>query len=395
VADSPVSALRFEGGCPDCGAREPELPGPLPAVGDDFDWDVRDYDGFRLAMLQELIARYPERTRWTPADMEVVLVETLSVVLDQLSDMLDRVGGEAYLETARRPSSVVRLLQLVGYDAAREAGLVDDAPDADHPRTAREKLEALWTQEPSRMEAARAAGPRSVHIQRRMVTIADCAVRLDEHPLVRRAHAFSEWSGSWTTVRVAVVAWNNLPLDQPLPDDTTHPEVALLRAEIDAFHLRRGLHAPAWQHRPTARAILRSYVDAYRMAGQEVLLQDAVPVGISLSLSVQVASNYFQSEVRWAVRRALGTGPGGMFEPGRLRFGEDVHASDVIQAVTALDGVDGVCLNRFKRVGRLHPDRVDAERIEIDDLEIAVCDGDPARPERGSVTLRMHGGRKG
>ena len=82
---------------------------------------VRDYDGFRLFMLEELAARFPERTRWTPADMEVVLVEQLAALLDQLSDMLDRIAGEGYLETARRPDSVRRLLGLIGYDAVKMA----------------------------------------------------------------------------------------------------------------------------------------------------------------------------------------------------------------------------------------------------------------------------------
>jgi hypothetical protein len=395
MAETPTPELRFEGSCPDCGVREPELPAPLPEVGDDFDWNVRDYDGFRLFMLEELIARFPDRTRWTPADMEVVLVETLAVVLDQLSDTIDRVSAEQFLETARRPSSVLRLLGLIGYDAAREERLDDDLPEAENPRTAREKLELLWTREPSRMDAARLAGPRSVHTQRRMVTLADCENRLEEHPLVKRAHAWSEWTGSWTTLYIAVIAWNNLTLEDVVPYEPDNQEDALLRREIKDFHQHRGLRVPDWAHTPTVRTILRIYVDAYRMAGQEMLLRDAEPVGIAMALSVRVTDNYFQSEVRWAVRRALGQDTGGLFEPGRLRFGEDVHASDVIQAVTALAGVDTVCLNRFKRMGREHPDQSDTGRIMLDDLEIAVCDNDPARPERGHFTLQLHGGRKG
>ena len=54
MAEEPQVLLDFPGGCPDCGDRQVELPAPLPPVGDDFDWRVRDYDGFRLAMLEEL-----------------------------------------------------------------------------------------------------------------------------------------------------------------------------------------------------------------------------------------------------------------------------------------------------------------------------------------------------
>ena len=129
MADNPKTRLSFEGRCPDCAEFRIDLPPPLPVVGDDFDWMVRDFDSFRRFMLEELAARFPERTRWTPADMEVVLLEVLAAVFDQLSDMADRVAAEAFLETALRPESVRRLLGLIGYDAATAAGLVDDLPD--------------------------------------------------------------------------------------------------------------------------------------------------------------------------------------------------------------------------------------------------------------------------
>jgi len=131
------------------------------------------------------------------------------------------------------------------------------------------------------------------------------------------------------------------------------------------------------------------------MAGQEVCLHDAEWNGINLSLSVRIASHYFQSEVRRAVFEALGTEFNGFFAPGRLQFGEDLHASDVIETVMALDGVEAVCLNRFKRVGKRYADQSDAGRIQLDGLEIAVCDNNAQRPERGLLRIVVHGGRRG
>ena len=110
MAQTPQPLLTFGKSCGDCGQRQVELPRPLPEIGDDFDWLQRDYDGFRLFMLEELAGRFPERSRWTPADIEVVLVEALAVVLDQISDTLDRSQSEAYLDSARRPDSLRRLL---------------------------------------------------------------------------------------------------------------------------------------------------------------------------------------------------------------------------------------------------------------------------------------------
>ncbi|GAB4191961.1 MAG: hypothetical protein Tsb002_21270 [Wenzhouxiangellaceae bacterium] len=396
MADTPVPELIYSPGCGDCGQRRVTLPEPLPPVGDDFDWMVRDYDGFRLFMLEELAARFGERRRWTAADLEVVLVEALAVVLDQLSDQLDRTQAEAFLESARQPASVRRLLAMIGYDAVQLAGY----PNLDDPLqrlAATADLERRWSLQPRLMEAARQAGPRAIRTQRRMVTPGDYASRLDEHPLVLRAHAASEWTGSWLSLLVAVVAVGNLRLDDSLNAAAVGGLEALqaLHERIDAFHAERGLTPPDWAVNPPLRAILRPYLDNYRMAAQEVWLTDAEFVGIQISLSVRVAGDYFQSEIRQAVLNALGTGVDGFFAPGRLYFGEDLHASDVIEAVMALDGVAAVCLNRFKRVGKQWPEQSGAGRIELRGLQIAVCDNDPARPERGYLRLVIHGGRRG
>jgi hypothetical protein len=61
----------------------------------------------------------------------------------------------------------------------------------------------------------------------------------------------------------------------------------------------------------------------------------------------------------------------------------------------ALDGVENVCLNRFKRIGSQYPDRVEAGFIALDGLEVAVCDNDAGNPARGYYRLTLHGGRRG
>lgn len=412
MAELPTPALEFPGGCPDCGGRRIALPPPLPAVGDDFDWRVRDYDGFRLAMLQELVARFPERNRWTPADLEVVLVEALAAVLDQLSDTLDRVASEAYMETARRPESLRRLLSMIGYDAVTLAlarGEIVVGPGEDPSR----RLDAWWLANPHAMDEARQAGPRAIHDQHRMVTVGDYARRLEEHPLALRAQAAESWTGSWTTVRVALILWDNQPLDgRPVPPTEQPPARSVKRYPDDLwhaivdFHRERGLRLPVPPSptseppeqpdpSPSIRTLLALFVEAYRMAGQEVVLEDAVQVPITLSLSVRVAENFYQSEVRHAIGHALGLGPSGFFRPGRLRFGEDLHASDVIAAVMALDGVVSVCLNRFKRLGGEYADQVASGRIRLAGLEVAICNNDPRKPAEGYFRLALHGGQKG
>lgn len=391
MANTPIPKLIFEGVCPDCGQRKVDLPKPLPDVGDDFDWQVRDYDGFRIFMLEELAARFPERTRWTPADMEVVLVEILAALADQLSDMLDRIATEGYLATAKRPESVRRLLSLIGYDAIRLAqarNLID--PAETDPVKLRALLESYWFRNPAEMEYARREGPRKIFTQRRMVTLDDYASRMEEHPLVLRATATQQWGGSWFIVHVALVNWQNTELDA---SPVAFPD--RLKTEIDIFHKEQGLCPPDWSADPSIRSILRPYVDSRRMVGQEVLLRDAIPVGISISISLRVKPGYFRSEVRAGAIDALGMGPGGFFNPGRLRFGEDIHSSELVQTLMALDGVAHVCINRFKRIGTQFADQTETGRIELKGMEVAVCDNDPTRPERGHYRLVLHGGLPG
>ena len=329
--------------------------------------------------------------------MEVVLVEALAVALDQLSDMLDRVHAEAFLETARRPDSVRRLLRFIGYDPLETSGLDYDPGDPDEVAAAEVALMDLWLKYPHRMAEAKLDGPRAIHRQRRMVTAQDYVSQLESHPLVERAHAALSWTGSWTTLQVACLCLENTLLDVQV--DAIYgagtDQTAKLREAIEDFHRGAGFDLPNWDAAPTLRAVIREFLDAYRMAGQEVWLQDPEFVGIVIDLTVSVASNAYRSEVVRAVERALGRGLGGFFAPPALHFGEDLHSSDLISAVMSLPGVETVCLNRFKRAGRRYADQTDGGRIVLDGIEIAVCDDDPARPERGSLRIRAHGGLAG
>jgi hypothetical protein len=395
MAKNPEANLIFKGKCPDCGRRVAKMPGPLPDPGDDFDWLVRDYAGFRQFMLEELAARFSERSRWTAADLEMVVVEAFAAVLDQFSDMLDRTFRETFLETAQRPESVRRLLKLIGYDALALAKAgnkppFDQADAATETRSDAERFDRYWLARPRDMEEARREGPRSIRTQRRMVTEQDYAYQLEKHPLVLRAHAYSRWSGSWTTIQTAVILRQNAALEESLNGDQ-----ADLKRDIDNFHKKWGLSLPVWEEDPPLRSVLRNFVEAWRMAGQEVVLRDAEPVGIIMALSLRIAENYYHSEIHQAAEVALGQGDDGFFRPGRLRFGEDIHASDIFQTLMGLDGVEAVCLNRFKRAGRRYANQADSGRIMLDGLEYGICENDRNRPERGFFTLRIHGGKKG
>ena len=86
---------------------------------------------------------------------------------------------------------------------------------------------------------------------------------------------------------------------------------------------------------------------------------------------------------------------GGLFEPGNLGFGEDVYASNIIEVVMSVDGVQTACLNWFKRLGSSWPDRTDLGKIEMAADEIAVCQNKPCSPELGGFTISVLGGEVG
>ncbi len=398
MAELPAPILEFDVGCPDCGERRAQLPPPLPGVPDDFDWKARDYDSLRLFLMQELAHRFPERRRWTPADMEVVIVELLAAALDRASHAMDAVQGERYLATARRPQSVRRLLKLIGYDAAERVR--DDVlarlppPEPGVTETREERLERLWRLEPGLMEAARAEGPRGVAEQRRMVTLDDHETVLSAHPLVSRAQARLVWTGAWNTVLVSALLAGDRALDDPLPAPGADMAADLLWTRIREFHLDEGLPLPR-EGAPTPRRLLRVMIERRRMIGSEVFLEDAKPAAISFTLSIRARPGYFRSEMRQALADVFSADEGGFFEPGRLDFGEDLFASDLIEAAMAVDGVEVACLNRFKRVGSGWPDRVVEGFIPVADDEHLRCLNLRGQPGKGYFRLVVNGGEVG
>lgn len=401
MAELGKSVLEFDGGCPDCGERRAVLPVPLPEITNDFDWKSRDYDSFRLFMMQELAYRFASRRRWTPADVEVVIVELLAAALDRASHAIDTVQGERYLETARRPQSVRRLLKLIGYDAVQQtdpAILVSlpPAPD-DQEENPEQQLERYWRLNPEAMEQAREAGPRLTGEIKRMVTLGDHELILSKHPLVARTKARLVWSGGWYTILIATLLEDNRGLDDPLHIGAVSAEGipsemnAALWKDIQDFHRIERLALPPVNNTLTCRRLLRVMLEQYRMVGSEVFLETAKAAPVTFVLSVRVKRGYFRSELKQALHQLFTSEQGGFFEPGRLGFGEDLYASDIIEAAMAIEGVEVACLNRFKRVGAW-PDRAVAGLIAIASDEFVLCVNDRKNPSNGTFRITVNAG---
>ena len=121
----------------------------------------------------------------------------------------------------------------------------------------------------------------------------------------------------------------------------------------------------------------------------------ATPAAITVPLTVRVQPGYFRSALRQALAEVFSAEDGGFFEPGCLDFGDDLFASDIIEAVMAVEGVAVACLNRFKRVGSGWPDRVVEGFIPIEDDEYVRCLNFRGAPQKGYYRLLVNGGEAG
>jgi hypothetical protein len=109
--------LSFKGACPgdfDCAPDCSDV--EAPEVDPTFDYRARDYPGFRRLMLDRFAQLVPGFREDDPADFTTLLVELAAYRADQQSYRLDWVGTEAFLGTARSPTSIARHARLVDYD---------------------------------------------------------------------------------------------------------------------------------------------------------------------------------------------------------------------------------------------------------------------------------------
>lgn len=80
-----------------------------------IDYLAKDFQSFRSLMLDRLSLLAPGWTERSTPDVGIALVEMLAYVADELSYRQDAVATEAYLQTARRRTSLRRHARLVDY----------------------------------------------------------------------------------------------------------------------------------------------------------------------------------------------------------------------------------------------------------------------------------------
>ncbi|MCF6407765.1 hypothetical protein L3C95_33065 [Chitinophaga filiformis] len=108
----------FKANCPsdlDCKPAEHECP-PEEPVDFPVNYLARDFWSFRQSLLDFASQRYPDWPDRLEADAGVMLTEAMSALGDEMAYYQDKVGREAYLETATQRRSLRRHALLVDYN---------------------------------------------------------------------------------------------------------------------------------------------------------------------------------------------------------------------------------------------------------------------------------------
>lgn len=408
MAERPQSELVWDDGCPDCGTRTTDLPAERIPILDDFDWSVRDFEGFRRVMLEELAAADPAREKWTQGDHEVVLVEVLAAALDRASHSLDDIFYERFLETARRPASVVRLLEAIdGRDAAEWAIesviSVKEAEEYGFASTGggdrRQALLNALAVRPDFIPLAKSAGASALTANIALITQEDVDKVLLECPaVVQSSTQFSLEKGLQIYgARILLKGSGNLLLHD-LADELLEDNFTDFR---DWYDRRENLTIPPATDDPdtgkideatlgnmTIRTAMKRVLEPLLPVGSRLMLTDGKRVGLYLRLCVKVEANRYKSEMQAAVRAALRT----FFDTSSWPFGVPIRESDVIEAIAGINGVEGFIISRMNIVGR---PQVSTRIVEPMPDEAIVFDFESPEPADGYLVLEIRGGRPG
>jgi len=198
--------------------------------------------------------------------------------------------------------------------------------------------------------------------QYRAVLPADYDRAAMTRPFVQRAGTAFRYTGSWLSVRTAID-----------PRDST----AATDAQI---------------------ADVTDVLNRYRLAGYETLATPPRYASLDLDVVVCARADAFRGDVIRAVVSALDArrhddGTTGFFHPDRFTFGAPLERSALEAALQDVPGVDGVVSLGYRRRGyqRKYGAMPDAVAVAAD--EIVRVEGDPDRPDRGSVRVEVRGGK--
>lgn len=225
----------------------------------------------------------------------------------------------------------------------------------------RNPLAAAGGVDPETMQHIVQVAPFAFQSQMRCVTAADYGTMAATLPGVSEAQGTLRWTGSWYSAFVSID-----PTGTWTPDLSTQVETSL---------------------------------NMLRMMGTDLVVEEAVFIGISIALEICVAPSFFQADVYAAIWELLVTGDSCTGTPGLLnaanfQFGQTVYASPIIAAAQQVVGVAAVTLLTFERMDSpTAPGAATPTQLLMGAVEIPCCDNDPNHADHGLLVLTMDGGK--
>lgn len=225
----------------------------------------------------------------------------------------------------------------------------------------RNPLPAVGGVDPETMQHIVQVAPFAFQSQLRCVTAADYGAQAQTLSGVSQAQGTMRWTGSWYSAFVSIAptgAWSSS-----------------LASEVS------------------------SGLDRLRMMGVDLVVEEAVYVGLNIALQICVAQNFFAADVREALWKLLVagdscTGAQGLLNQANFQFGQTVYASPIIAAAQSVAGVAAVTLVAFARMTDTSaPGAAPPAQLTMGSVEIPCCDNDPNHADRGMLTLIMTGGK--
>lgn len=150
---------------------------------------------------------------------------------------------------------------------------------------------------------------------------------------------------------------------------------------------------------PEQGAELAQLLNRYRLAGYESYVLEPNYVPVDLIVTVCANPEAYRAEVKATLLTHLGTGifPDGtlaFFNPAHFTFGTPLERSSLEVAIQAAPGVSGVVSITYRRRGT-DPKYTDlpGDGLRFGHYEILRVDNDPSRPNMGSLTIIVEGGK--
>jgi hypothetical protein len=223
-------------------------------------------------------------------------------------------------------------------------------------------LPAQGGTDPESADQIRRRAPQGFLTPERSITLADYQTVAAANPQVDHAVASLRWTGSWYSVFLAVEPQGGGNLT------------------------------------PALKKTLKTSVDRFRLAGQDLELESPQYVSLQITLQITVDPDAFRSDVQQRLQQVLGDGVlpdgrKGLFHADNFTFGQTVYLSRVYAAARGVPGVVQVTATQFQTQGIATTRYLAAGEIKLGTLQVARLENDPNFPDHGQLTLVLQGGK--